>query len=88
MPEEVDRRLDEIWQVMHAAVERGMRQTEVLPGPFRIARRANALMQDVMQRTDDPLAVLDWVNVYAMAVAEENAAGGRVVTARPTVRPA
>ena len=66
---------------MHAAVERGMRQTEVLPGPFRIARRANALMQDVMQRTDDPLAVLDWVNVYAMAVAEENAAGGRVVTA-------
>ena len=73
-PEEVDRRLDEVWQVMHAAVERGMRQTEVLPGPFRIARRANALMQDVMQRTDDPLAVLDWVNVYAMAVAEENAA--------------
>ena len=66
---------------MHAAVERGMRQTEVLPGPFRIARRANALMQDVRQRTDDPLAVLDWVNVYAMAVAEENAAGGRVVTA-------
>ena len=45
-------------------------------------------MQDVRQRTDDPLAVLDWVNVYAMAVAEENAAGGRVVTARPTVRPA
>ena len=80
-PEEVDRRLDEVWQVMHAAVERGMRQTEVLPGPFRIARRANALMQDVRQRTDDPLAVLDWVNVYAMAVAEENAAGGRVVTA-------
>ena len=38
-------------------------------------------MQDVMQRTNDPLAVLDWVNVYAMAVAEENAAGGRVVTA-------
>ena len=73
MPEEVDRRLDEIWQVMHAAVERGMRQTEVLPGPFRIARRANALMQDVMQRTDDPLAVLDWVNVYAMAVAEDRA---------------
>ena len=80
-PEEVDRRLDEVWQVMHAAVERGMRQTEVLPGPFRIARRANALMQDVRQRTDDPLAVLDWANVYAMAVAEENAAGGRVVTA-------
>lgn len=80
-PEEVDRRLDEVWQVMHAAVERGMRQTEVLPGPFRIARRANVLMQDVRQRTDDPLAVLDWVNVYAMAVAEENAAGGRVVTA-------
>ena len=72
-PEEVDRRLDEVWQVMHAAVERGMRQTEVLPGPFRIARRANALMQDVRQRTDDPLAVLDWVNVYAMAVAEDRA---------------
>ena len=65
MPEEVDQKLDEIWRVMHAAVERGMRQTEVLPGPFKIARRANALMRDVMQRTDDPLAVLDWVNVYA-----------------------
>ena len=75
-------RADHLQPVLLSAVlERGMRQTEVLPGPFRIARRANALMQDVRQRTDDPLAVLDWVNVYAMAVAEENAAGGRVVTA-------
>ena len=80
-PEEVNRKLDQIWQVMHAGVERGMKQTEVLPGPFRIARRANALMNDLMQRTDDPLVVMDWVNVYAMAVAEENASGGRVVTA-------
>ena len=80
-PEEVNRKLDDIWQVMHAGVERGMKQTEVLPGPFRIARRANALMNDLMQRTDDPLVVMDWVNVYAMAVAEENASGGRVVTA-------
>ncbi len=80
-PVEVEQKLDAVLGVMHAAVERGMRQTEVLPGPFKIARRANALMRDVMQRTDDPLVVLDWVNVYAMAVAEENAAGGRVVTA-------
>ena len=80
-PEEVNRRLDEVWEVMHAAVERGMKQTDPLPGPFRIARRANALMRDVMTRTGDPLIVMDWVNVYAMAVAEENASGGRVVTA-------
>ena len=78
---EVFARLDELWSVMRAAVERGMRQTEVLPGPFRIARRASKLMFDLLRNPNDPLVVLDWVNVYAMAVAEENAAGGRVVTA-------
>lgn len=82
LPEqEVYAKLDALWGVMRAAVERGMRQTEVLPGPFRIARRANKLMFDLLRNPNDPLVVLDWVNVYAMAVAEENAAGGRVVTA-------
>lgn len=79
--DEVLHKLDVLWGVMRSAVERGMRQTEVLPGPFKIARRANKLMFDLLRKPNDPLIVLDWVNVYAMAVAEENAAGGRVVTA-------
>lgn len=79
--EDVLQKLDTLWGVMRAAVERGMRQTDVLPGPFKVARRANKLMFDLLCKPNDPLIVLDWVNVYAMAVAEENAAGGRVVTA-------
>lgn len=79
--DEVNERLDLIWEVMHAGIERGMKQTDPLPGPFHIARRTNRLMKELEKNPDDPLAVLDWVNVYAMAVSEENAAAGRVVTA-------
>ncbi len=78
---EVNERLDLIWNVMHSGIMRGMKKTEPLPGPFHIARRASRLAKELENNTDDPLVVLDWVNVYAMAVAEENAAAGRVVTA-------
>lgn len=83
--DEVDRRLDAVWAVMSGSIERGLRQTEPLPGPFRIARRAKKLADGLREKEAkgqmDPLSVIDWVNAYAMAVGEENASGGRVVTA-------
>ena len=78
----VNEKLDAIWGVMHASLERGLQQTAPLPGPLQVARRAKRLADELHRATDnDPLAVLDWVTAYAMAVSEENAAGGRVVTA-------
>ncbi len=74
-----------IWQVMQACVERGCRDEGVLPGGMRVRRRAPALYRRLCSRPEeglrDPLTVLDWVDLYALAVNEENAAGGRVVTA-------
>lgn len=79
--EEIDAKLDAIWQVMSECLERGFRQTGVMPGPLKIARRAAKMRQNLEAHPNDPLVVLDWVNAYAIAVAEENASGGRVVTA-------
>lgn len=71
-----------IWQVMQACVERGFRQTGVLPGVLKVRRRAPQLYQALTSSTvHKPLEVMDWVSAFAMAVNEENAAGGRVVTA-------
>ncbi|MBB1598482.1 L-serine ammonia-lyase [Variovorax sp. UMC13] len=73
-----------IWRTMQACVERGCRTEGALPGPFRVRRRAAALARrlgDPRAAMADPLMVIDWVNVFALAVNEENAAGGRVVTA-------
>jgi L-serine dehydratase len=72
-----------IWQVMRGCVERGLGAEGILPGGLRVRRRAPALLRDLLSgRTGtDPLHVIDWVNLYALAVNEENAAGGRVVTA-------
>jgi L-serine dehydratase len=84
-PEAVAAGLDQIWQVMDAAIARGCSSQGLLPGPLRLPRRAGALMASLKaqagERPPDPLAAMDWVNLYAMAVNEENAAGGRVVTA-------
>lgn len=78
----VNEKLDAVWGVMQASLERGLQQTAPLPGPLQVARRAKRLADELRRATDnDPLAVLDWVTAYAMAVSEENAAGGRVVTA-------
>ena len=75
----------EIWAAMQDCVARGIRQEGVLPGGLKVVRRAPAMFQDLSARPEaamkDPLTVLDWVNLYALAVNEENAAGGRVVTA-------
>src|SRR5690606_38796487 len=77
--------LQRIWSAMQSCVERGCRSTGVLPGPFKVRRRAPELLQKLDARggrgNADPLLVMDYVNLYALAVNEENAAGGRVVTA-------
>ena len=75
-----------IWQAMQICVERGIATEGILPGGLNVRRRAHRLAERLRlhqqeQRPSDPLAPLDWVTVYAMAVNEENAAGGRVVTA-------
>ncbi|MEO8803901.1 MAG: L-serine ammonia-lyase, partial [Rudaea sp.] len=74
-----------IWHAMQACVARGMRQAGTLPGGLHVKRRAPAMYDDLRDRPEaalkDPLTILDWVNLYALAVNEENAAGGRVVTA-------
>ncbi len=75
----------ERWFVMQACVERGCSRDGVLPGGLRVKRRAAAMRQRLTSRPEnslrDPLSVLDWVDLYALAVNEENASGGRVVTA-------
>jgi L-serine dehydratase len=71
-----------LWQVMQACVQRGLETEGVLPGGLNVRRRAPRLARRLGEiGGSDPLAPMDWVNVYAMAVNEENAAGGRVVTA-------
>jgi L-serine dehydratase len=79
----IDAGLMHLWQVMQACVRRGCQQTGILPGGFQVTRRAPGLHERLQAVTapTDPLHVMDWVNLYALAVNEENAAGGRVVTA-------
>jgi len=82
---EIDAGLLKIWAVMQACVVRGCATGGVLPGGFKVRRRAADLHRQLCANPEaalrDPLQVLDWVNLYALAVNEENAAGGRVVTA-------
>ncbi len=82
---EVRQGLWHIWQVMQACMERGCRTKGVLPGGLNIKRRAPDIYFQLTHKPEaalrDPLSVMDWVNLYALAVNEENAAGGRVVTA-------
>ncbi len=71
-----------IWAVMEACIERGFVSEGVLPGTLKVPRRAPRLYRQLQEAVAaDPMHVFDWVNVFAMAVNEENAAGGRVVTA-------
>ena len=84
-PEAVRSRLLAIWAVMEGSVTRGCAASGHLPGRMQLRRRAAELHKSLCSHPEaalrDPLAMLDWVNLYAMAVNEENAAGGRVVTA-------
>jgi L-serine dehydratase len=81
-PKEVRSGILDIWKVMQGCIDRGMRTEGILPGGLNVRRRAPRLAMRLREKGSvDPLAPLDWVTVYAMAVNEENAAGGRVVTA-------
>lgn len=74
--------LFKIWQVMKACIERGMRTEGILPGGLKVKRRAPSLHLKLnIEVNNDPLRAMDWVDLFALAVNEENAAGGRVVTA-------
>jgi L-serine dehydratase len=83
MPEsEVRKKLVNIWQVMLECIENGIQTEGILPGGLKVHRRAPALIARLEnEKSSDPMLVMDWVNLYALAVNEENAAGGRVVTA-------
>ena len=95
--EEIEQRLDRLWEVMASCIDRGCMTEGVLPGSLRIRRRAPHIYQKLtggtkmvpsewlkayaQEKTKDPLQQVEWVSLFALAVNEENAAGGRVVTA-------
>jgi L-serine dehydratase len=80
--QEVRRRILHLWNVMQECTQRGIEAEGLLPGGLKVRRRARKLAQRLRAGdAKDPLSQLDWITVYAMAVNEENAAGGRVVTA-------
>ena len=83
--DEIREGLMKIWHTMQACVDVGCRNHGVLPGGMKVKRRAADLFEKLCAQPEaalsDPLTVIDWVNLYALAVNEENAAGGRVVTA-------
>ena len=85
MPEkQVQEQLANIWHAMQRSIERGCRREGILPGGLKLRRRAPSLHRHLnadKNNSADPLKVMDWVNLFAMAVNEENAAGGQVVTA-------
>ncbi len=83
--EEIRAGLLKIWHVMQQCVERGCRNEGILPGGLQVRRRAPELYRQLSSRDQaqlrDPLGALDWIDLFALAVSEENAAAGRVVTA-------
>ncbi|WP_127523137.1 L-serine ammonia-lyase [Mesorhizobium sp. Z1-4] len=83
--EDLNAGLDAIWSAMQGCIERGLSQDGVMPGGLKVKRRARALHgkleEEWSRNRPNPLLANDWLSVYAMAVNEENAAGGRVVTA-------
>jgi L-serine dehydratase len=80
--EEVRRGILHIWKVMRQCTQQGIESEGILPGGLKVRRRASKLAARLRAGvSNDPLSQLDWITVYAMAVNEENAAGGRVVTA-------
>jgi len=82
---EIRKGLLKIWAAMQGCIKRGYTSTGVLPGGLNVGRRAPGLYQELSKSNEtsdrDSLKIIDWVNLYALAVNEENAAGGRVVTA-------
>ncbi|NQY24956.1 MAG: L-serine ammonia-lyase [Campylobacteraceae bacterium] len=83
--EEINIKLKEIWNVMEKCVEDGCKHDGLMPGRLKVPRRAKKLYEKLSKKANfsmiDPLEVMDWIDLYALAVNEENACGGRVVTA-------
>jgi L-serine dehydratase len=80
--QEIRERLMHIWQTMDKCIETGIKTEGILPGGLKVRRRAPALYQRLRnEKSADPMQTMDWVDLFALAVNEENAAGGRVVTA-------
>jgi L-serine dehydratase len=83
--EEIKEKILKLWDVMQTCVKRGLKNTGELPGGLKVKRRAPKIFQDFLSRPEqslsDALSIMDWVNLYALSVNEENAAGGQVVTA-------
>lgn len=81
---DIEAGLDRLWSVMNACIERGLANDGILPGGLKVRRRAKAIHQALIAERGSnmaaPHAINDWMGVYAMAVNEENAAGGQVVT--------
>ncbi len=84
-PNALDQGMRRIWQVMNDCIDRGMRTDGILPGGLQVRRRASAILSALEAERglnmNAPHTINDWISVYAMAVNEENAAGGQVVTA-------
>lgn len=81
---DIEAYLAKIWVTMDACLDRGLHTEGLLPGPLKVVRRAAGLHRVLKANNklnNDPMQIIDWVNMYALAVNEENAAGGRVVTA-------
>jgi len=79
--EDIDKRITDIWEAMRACIERGLTSDGVLPGNMAVLRRAAKLQRRLSERGEPSgLDAMEWVNAFAIAVNEENAAGGRVVT--------
>ena len=82
---EINAQLDSLWQTMNACIDKGCRSEGIMPGGLKVKRRAAHLYRKLKNRSglsrDDGLLTLDWVTLYALAVNEENAMGGRIVTA-------
>ena len=83
-PDELNAGLDRIWNAMSNCIDRGLSQEGIMPGGLKVRRRARSihdkLQEEWRSNKTNPLLANDWLSVYAMAVNEENAAGGRVVT--------
>ncbi len=83
--DEIKQKLDAIWDVMQTCVKQGCAKEGIMPGGLNVPRRAHQLHHKLSSKQNysmiDPLEVMDWIDLYALAVNEENACGGRVVTA-------
>ncbi|USD67010.1 L-serine ammonia-lyase [Vibrio sp. SCSIO 43136] len=81
--EAISARAEKVWQVMSSGIERGFNTEGILEGGLKVTRRAPALVKKLQANAaieNDPMEVMDWINAFAFAMSEENAAGGQVVT--------